>query len=86
MCFSFAWLGRTFGCSGAAWVAFMEKSFVASFFVLRLLHFSLVLWALSDVLLAQYPVLCLIFAPLLAMQFYWFYLIVTYKKKAIKTE
>ena len=85
VCFCFAWFARNFDCNDS-YVRVMEFCFTLTFFLFRILHLSFVLYALKDVLLSTYPMLSLIFAPLLVLQFYWFFLIVTYTKKPKKKD
>lgn len=84
--FCFAWFARNFGYEKSVFVTIMEFLFALTFFVFRILHLSCVIYALKDVLWSTYPMLSMIFAPLLGLQFYWFFLIVTYKKKPKKKD
>lgn len=86
VCFAFAWFGRNFGDKNSLFVRSMEFVFTLVFFLLRIVHLSYILYALQDVLLSTYPMLCVIFAPLLGLQFYWFFIILTYKKKPKRAE
>jgi hypothetical protein len=79
--FCFAWFARNFGYENSMYVKVLEFGFTLSFFLFRILHLSVLVWALKDVLWSTYPFLGLVFAPLMVLQFYWFILIITYKKK-----
>ncbi len=79
---SFSWLLRNV-CSfrDSIIVKLLEFCFALSFFLLRIIHLTLTMWALKDILMSDYPALGLIMSPLLLMQYWWFYKIATYKKK-----
>lgn len=79
--FSFAWFFRHFGYEQSFLVSVLEFLFASSFFFFRIVHLSFVLWVLGDILLSEYPVMSVVFIPIFGLQCFWFYKIVTYKKK-----
>ena len=82
--FCFAWFARNFGYENSLFVKVMEILFAVAFFFFRIIHLCCIIFALREVLINEYPLLSLIFIPILGLQFYWFFLIVTYKKKPEK--
>ena len=81
---TFSWLFRNFGWRDTAVVKILEYCFSLAFFLLRIVHLPLTIFAYRHQFLTEYRLLGAIFIPVTAMQFFWFYKILghlTGKKK-----